>query len=162
MSYPAAGSDLNSLIVGIGQRVGLGIMSKQTAATLDPYIDNPEQEHDQIIAEGLEQALVASIQQQAAQGVLPPLVLSKIMTLVKNDKMEIAEALNKVTEEAMKEQAAEAQAETPDAAAADAAVAAMTGQQAPQAAIQGPNQSQQNLMSLLSNLRRPQSAMGGV
>lgn len=162
VSYPAAGTDLNSLIVGIGQRVGLGIMSKATAATLDPYIDNPEQEHDQIIAEGLEQALVASIQQQAAQGVLPPLVLSKIMTMVKNDKMEIAEALNKVTEDAMKEQQAQAEAQTPDAASADAAVSAMTGQQGPQAAIQGPNQSQQNLMSLLSNLRRPQSAMGGV
>ena len=33
VSYPASGTDINSLIVGIGQRVGLGIMSKKTAAT---------------------------------------------------------------------------------------------------------------------------------
>ena len=39
VSYPATGSDLNQLILGIGQRVGLGIMSKQTAASLDPYVD---------------------------------------------------------------------------------------------------------------------------
>ena len=158
VSYPASGSDVNSLIVGIGQRVGLGIMSKQTAATLDPYIDNPEQEHDAIIAEGLEQAIVAGLQQQAASGAIPPLVVAKVMKLVKDDRMEIAEALNKVTEDAMKEER-ESQAETPEQAAAPAAIAAMAG---PQAAIQAPNQSQQNLMSLLSTLRRPQSAMGGV
>ena len=157
VSYPASGTDVNSLIVGIGQRVGLGIMSKQTAATLDPYIDNPEQEHDQIIAEGLEQALVASIQQQAAAGEIPPLVLAKVMQLVKNDRMEIAEALNKVTEEAMKEQTPEP--ETPEQAMAPAALSAMAG---PQPTIQGPNPSQQNLMALLSTLRRPASAMGGV
>ena len=165
VSYPASGADLNSLIVGIGQRVGLGIMSKQTAATLDPYISNPELEHDRIIAEGLEQALVASIQQQATGGQIPPLVLSKIMTLVKNDKLELADALNKVTEEAMKEQKAqEAQtAETPDQLAAGATMQAMAGGGAEgQPSIQGPNQSQQNLMGLLSTLRRPQSAMGGV
>jgi hypothetical protein len=165
VSYPASGSDLNSLIVGIGQRIGLGIMSKQTAATLDPYIDNPEQEHDQIISEGLEQALVASIQQQASSGQIPPLVLSKIMYLVKNDKMEIADALNKVTEDAMKEQQkqpAEPGTEmSVDQAMAGPAMQAMTGEPG-QASIQGPNQSQQNLMGLLSTLRRPQSAMGGV
>ena len=136
-------------------------MSKQTAANLDPYVDNPEVEHDRIIAESLEQALVASIQQQASSGSLPPLVLSKIMQLVKDDKMEIAEALNKVTEDAMKEQKSQAEAETPDAMTADATVQAMTQGGAPPP-ISGPNQSQTNLMSLLSTMKRPQSAMGGV
>ena len=158
VSYPATGTDVNSLIIGLGQRVGLGIMSKRTAAILDPFIDNAESEHDQIIAEGLEQALVASIQQQAAQGAIPPLVLSKIMTLVKDDKMEIAEALNKVTEEAQKAQEAQ-QAEqapqTPEGMAAPAAMQAMTG--APQSPIPGqaamPGMA--SLGSLLSTLRTP-------
>jgi hypothetical protein len=163
VSYPATGTDLNGLIIGVGQRVGLGIMSKKTAATLDPYIDNPEQEHDQIIAEGLEQALVSGLQQQAASGQIPPLTLAKIMSLVANDKMELAEALNKVTEEAMQEQQAQAaqeqQAMTPEQAAAPQTVAAMAG---PQPAVAGPNESQQNLLSLLSTLRRPLTAQGGV
>lgn len=164
VSYPATGADLNNLIIGVGQRVGLGIMSKRTAATLDPYIDNPEQEHDQIIAEGLEQALVAGLQQQAASGQIPPLTLAKIMEMVRNDKMELAEALNKVTEEAMREQQQmeqeAAMAATPEQAAAPQTVAAMAGPQT--SAIQGPNQSQQNLLSLLSTLRRPMTAIGGV
>ena len=150
VAYPATGSDLNQLIIGIGQRVGLGIMSKQTAAGLDPYIDNPEVEKDQIIAEGLEQALVAGLQQQAASGQVPPLVVAKVMKLVRDDKMELAEAFNKVTEDAMKEQEAE-MPESPDQLTADATIAAMAG---PQAAIQEPSPSQQNLGNLLNTLRR--------
>lgn len=161
VSYPATGTDINSLIIGLGQRVGLGIMSKRTAAMLDPFIDNPEVEHDQIIAEGLEQALVASIQQQAASGALPPIVLSQIMTLVKSDKMEIADALNKVTEDAQKEQEAKAAAEQqgmagpmdPQAMAAPAAMQALTGAQA--SPIPGPSSGQSALSGLLSTLRRP-------
>jgi len=156
VSYPASGADLNSLIIGIGQRVGLGIMSKETASTLDPYIDNPEFEHDTIIAEGLEQAIMSGLQQQAASGAIAPLVVAKVMKLVRSDKMELAEALNKVTEEALKEQQAEAE-QTPNSVSADATVQAMAGPQAaggPQAAVQGPNPSQQNLGSLLSTLRR--------
>jgi hypothetical protein len=151
VSYPASGADLNSLIIGIGQRVGLGIMSKQTAATLDPYIDNPEVERDAIISEGLEQALMSGLQQQAAAGAIPPLVVAKIIKLVKDDKMELAEAMNKVTEEAMKEQEEKQPEPTTDSLTADATVQAMAG---PQAAVQGPNPSQENLGSLLSTLRR--------
>ena len=159
VSYPAAGADVNALIVGIGQRVGLGIMSKQTAATLDPYIDNPEVEHDRIIAEGLEQALVSGLQQQAASGQIPPLVLSKVMQLVRDDKMELADALNKVTEEAAKKTQ---QQQAPDEMTAEATIAAMTQPAGAPPPISGPNASQQNLMSLMSTLRRPQTAMGGV
>jgi hypothetical protein len=152
VSYPASGADLNSLIIGIGQRVGLGIMSKSTAATLDPYVDNPEVEHDSIIAEGLEQALMSGIQQQAASGAIPPLVVAKVMQLVKNDRMELAEALNKVTQEAMEEEkAATEQPESPSALTAGATLQAMAG---PQAAISGPNPNQQNLSALLGTLRR--------
>jgi hypothetical protein len=163
VSYPAVGSDVNSLIIGLGQRVGLGIMSKETAATLDPFIDNPEQEKDKIIAESLEQALVAGLQQQAATGQLPPLVLAKIMKLVASDKMELAEALNKVMEDAMREQEQEqAMAEqeiTADEATADAAISALAGPQA-MPSVAAPPEGQVNLMNLLTSLRRPQMTRG--
>ena len=164
VSYPASGTDINSLIIGIGQRVGLGIMSKKTAATLDPYIDNPEMEHDAIIAEGLEQALMSGLQQQASSGAIPPLTLSKIMQLVSNDKMELAEALNKVTEDALKEQKAQEESQqaeagaaggmTPDMAAAGATVGAMAGVQ-PQSPIPGVGPGMASLGDLLGSLRRP-------
>jgi hypothetical protein len=157
VSYPATGSDMNSLIIGLGQRVGLGTMSKYTAAVMDPYIENPEAEHDQIIAEGLEQALMAGIQQQASTGAIPPLVLSKVMTLVRNDKLELAEALTKVTEDAAAAEAeAAAGAEQGMAMSADQAMAP-----AAQASLAGPpsvapvSESQQNLSTLLATLRRP-------
>ena len=163
VSYPAAGTDVNSLIIGIGQRVGLGIMSKQTAASLDPYIDNPEMEHDTIIAEGLEQALMAGIQQQAQSGAIPPLVLAKIMTLVGQDKMELAQAMNKITEEALAEEKAKQDAQmqdpaaqdpmSPDAAMAGAAAQAMTG--APASPIPGAGQGMKDLSAMLGDLRRP-------
>jgi hypothetical protein len=160
VSYPASGADINSLIIGIGQRVGLGIMSKQTAATLDPYIDNPEIEHDSIIAEGLEQALMSGLQQQAASGAIPPLTLSKIMRLVKDDKMELAEALNKVTEDAIKEQEKQQQEQmnqpqmTPEMAAAGGTVNAMAGPQSP---IPGTDAmpGMSSLGDMLGALRRP-------
>lgn len=155
VSYPASGADINSLIIGIGQRVGLGIMSKRTAATLDPYIDNPEQEHDEIVAEGLEQALLAGMQQQAAQGAIPPLVLAKVMTMVRDDKMELAKAFNKVTEDAMKAQQEEQQgAMGPEQAMAPAAMQAMAGPAAAMPAVQGPSPSQANLGQLLNTLRK--------
>jgi len=171
VSYPAAGTDLNSLMIGLGQRVGLGTMSKETAASLDPFIDNPEQEHDRIIAEGLEQALVSGIQQQAASGSIPPIVLAKIMRLVSNDRMELAEALDKVTAEAAKEQEAKQQQAqgmgeeqmTPESMAAGPTLQALAG--APGEAsspIPGPNAGQQDLLSLLSTLKRPTAGVGGV
>jgi hypothetical protein len=184
VSYPAAGTDVNSLMIGLGQRIGLGIMSKETAAGLDPFIDNPEVEHDRIIAEGLEQALVASIQQQAAGGQIPPLVLAKVMSLVKADRMEIAEALQKVTDDAAEEQRKaeeEAMAQqgamggmggmggmSPEAAMAGATMGSMMG---PEAAAQvgspipGAGQGMEDLGSLLGSLRRPAmtiSPMQGV
>lgn len=156
VSYPASGTDVNSLVIGIGQRVGLGTMSKMTAATLDPYIDNPEAEHDAIISEGLEQAVMSGIQQQAASGQIPPLTVAKIMSLVKNDKMELAEALNKVTEDAMKAQQ-EAQATapaTPDQASAASAVQAMAGPQSPIPGT-GAMPGMTSLGDLMGALRRP-------
>lgn len=76
--------------------------------------------------------------------------------------MELAEALNKVTQDAMDEQAKNQpapspdQPTSPDQAMAGSAVQAMAG--GGQAAVAGPNPSQQNLSSLLTTLRRPQKA----
>lgn len=165
VSYPATGADVNQLIVGLGQRIGLGIMSKETAASLDPFIDSPENEKDRIVGEGLEQALMAGLQQQAASGQIPPMTVAKIIKLVESDKMELAEAINKATEDAMKEQkAAQEMAmeeQSAEAAAAPATMRAMAGPEA-MPATSGPNQDQQNMMSMLSTMRRPQTSTGGV
>jgi hypothetical protein len=158
VAYPAVGTDLNSLMIGLGQRVGMGIMSKETAQTLDPFISAPELEHDRIITEGLEQALMSGLQQQAASGAIPPLLLSKIMSLVGGDKMELPEALDKVMTDA-KAEADAAAAQQPGGSASEQALAGS----APQALaspggmspIPGANQGQQDLAGLMAKLRQP-------
>jgi len=83
-------------------------------------------------------------------------VLAKVMTMVRDDKMELAEAFNKVTEDAMKaQQEAEAAAPpTPEQAMAPAAMQAMAGPAAAMPAVQGPSPSQANLGQLLNTLRK--------
>ena len=153
VAYPVVGTDMNSLMVGLGQRVGMGIMSKKTAAYLDPFIAEVELEHDRIIAEGLEQALVSGIQQQAASGQIPPMVLAKVMNLVANDKMELAEAMAKVTEDAQKAaQDQQAQAGPPQGAEQQMAQGAGALSGSP---IPGASAGQQDLGSLLATLRTP-------
>jgi hypothetical protein len=95
---------------------------------------------------------------------MPPLTLAKVMRLVKDDKMELAEALNKVTEDALKEQEAKQQeasamatgeeAMTPDMAMAGQTVNAMAGPQSP---IPGTDAmpGMASLGDMLGALRRP-------
>jgi len=114
VSYSHSVADANSLVVGLGQRIGIGIMSKQTAQEIDPFIADPELEKDRVISEGLEQALLQSIQTQASQGAIPPADVAAIAALVASDKMDLAEAVTKIHEEAQKRQATPAPAGAPE------------------------------------------------
>ena len=105
VSYSHPGADINNLVIGGGQRVGMGTMSKRSFMAIDPLVEDPEFEHDTVIAEQLEQALLSSVQQQASEGVIPAGDLARIMELVKNDQMELAEAVEKVQREAQERQA---------------------------------------------------------
>jgi len=114
VSYSHSGADANSLVVGLGQRIGIGIMSKQTAQEIDPFIADPELEKDRVISEGLEQALLQSIQTQASQGAIPPADVAAIASLVASDKMDLAEAVTKIHENAQKRQATPAPSGAPE------------------------------------------------
>ena len=156
VSNPAAGTDSNSLVLGMSQRVGVGTMSRATMMMNDPMIDDPEVEHDLIIAEGLEQALVQSFQQQASSGQIPPLTVAKVLNLVKMDKMEIGQAMQKVADEAAAEAAKQQEGQqgppTADAAGAAPTVQALAG------GVQPPEQTMpgvQNLGQMLAATRRP-------
>tara|TARA_E500000331_G_scaffold88917_1_gene84785 strand:+ start:1044 stop:2807 length:1764 start_codon:yes stop_codon:yes gene_type:complete len=115
VSYSHPGADINNLVIGGGQRVGMGTMSKQSFMALDPLVDDPEFEHDTVIAEQLEQALLTSVQQQAAAGAIPPADLARIMELVKNNDMELAGAIEKVQKEAQERQATLVEEMAPEA-----------------------------------------------
>ncbi len=115
VSYSQAGADINNLVIGGGQRVGMGTMSKRSFMSIDPLIDDPEFEHDTVIAEQLEAALLSAVQNQAAEGILPPGDLARIMDLVAHDKKELAEAVEQVQREAQERQAEQVPAMSPEA-----------------------------------------------
>ena len=115
VSYSHPGADINNLVIGGGQRVGMGTMSKKSFMSIDPLVDDPEFEHDTVIGEQLEQALLVSVQQQASQGAIPPADLARIMDLVMHDKMELAGAVEKVQREAQERQAELVDAMAPEA-----------------------------------------------
>ena len=93
----------------------MGTMSKKSFMAIDPLVDDPEFEHDAVVTEQLEQALLSSVQQQAAQGAIPPADLARIMELVGNDQMELAQAVEKVQKEAQERQATEVDPTSPEA-----------------------------------------------
>lgn len=114
VNYSYAGADANALVVGLGQRIGIGTMSKRTAQEVDPLIADPEREHDRVIQEQLEQALLLSVQQQAQAGTIPPADLAKIMNIVLTDKLPLAEAIEKVNKMAQERQATAAPMGSPE------------------------------------------------
>ena len=116
VAYSAAGSDVNSLIVGLGQRLGTGLMSKESARESDPLIVDPELEKDRIVAEGIEAALLQSIQSQAADpnGPYQPDDLAYIAMQVQSNKMSLAEAIQAAQKRAQARQAAQAPQGSPE------------------------------------------------
>jgi len=109
VAYSAAGSDVNNLIIGLGQRVGTGLMSKESAREADPLISDPDMEHDRIVSEGVEAALLSSIQQQAAnpQGPYQPADLALLVKKVLADNKSLYDAVTEVDEAARERQAQE-------------------------------------------------------
>ena len=116
VSYSAAGSDVNNLIIGLGQRMGTGMMSKESAREADPLIDDPEMEHDRITSEGVEAALLASIQQQASQpdGPYQPADLASLVRKVMVENKSLFDAVAEVDKEARERQATEAEQMAPE------------------------------------------------
>lgn len=82
---------------------------------IDPLVEDVEKERDTVIAEQLEQSLLAGLQQQAAQGALPPGDLARIMELVKNDQADLADAVSRVQREAQERQAEQVAPTAPEA-----------------------------------------------
>lgn len=127
VTYAMAGSDANGLIVGIGQRIGIGMLSKRTGMELDPYCSDPELEHDRVTAEAIEAAVMAGLQAQAQQGAIPISDLSRIAQLVVSNKVNVFDAIAQVQQEAQARQASSGQPGTPEAPVAAGSPEAQPG-----------------------------------
>lgn len=169
VKYSMPGSDVNGMVIAIGQRVGTGIMSKQTAREMDPAIEDPVRERDQVELEGIRQALLTGLEQQAASGQLDPASIARIAKIKAERHVPLEIAVNEVHEEMQKQQAMAAQAQqqgTPFAPPGQEAVnpeqpnmvdqmPGMAPAAAPGAPIAPPEQGQVDLASMLRSLRQP-------
>lgn len=159
VSYAQAGTDLNGLMILTGQAVGMGAMSKKTAAHILPIIEDPEFEHDQTIKESLEAALLNSWQRKVDASEVAPVDAAWLMDQVVTNKLEFAQAVMKLEERVQQRQrdaaAQQADPAMPNPMAGLATGTPAEGQVAPPS-IGGPNESQDNLASLLGRLRMPQ------
>jgi len=108
VTYPSSGTDVNGLIVGLGQRLGTGLMSKESARESDPLITDPELEKDRIAAESMEAALLSSIQAQAADpnGPYQPDDLAYLSMLTIEKNKPLYEAVQLTQKRAQERQAA--------------------------------------------------------
>ncbi len=164
VTYPMAGSDANGLTIMVGQMVGMGTMSKRTAAELSPLVEDVELEFDRMQKEAMEAALLASVQQKLNAGEIAPVDGAWLMQQVLTDKMELAEAIIALDRRVQERQANSAPVGDPAGpvlpgspeAQAGLATGTVAEAQAAQPAIGEPPEAQQNLGQLLASLRRPQ------
>lgn len=157
--FSFAGTDANELVIAAGQRIGMETMSHHRFMEIDPYIDDPELEKQRIIAEGLDRALLQSVQQGVASGMIPPADAARISQLVLEKKKTLYDAIQTVQREAQERQATAGEPGTPAGPVEPGAPEAQPGLAAPGAGaeagtIPGPNQGQMNLQNLITNLRR--------
>ena len=117
VNYPSSGADVNGLIVGLGQRLGTGLMSKESAREADPLISDPELEKDRITAESVEAALLSSIQAQAADpnGPYQPDDLAYLTKLTVEENVPLHEAVRRTNERAQQRQATPVEPGAPEA-----------------------------------------------
>jgi hypothetical protein len=116
VSYSASGADINNLVISLGQRLGTGLMSKESAREADPMISDPELERDRIVAEAIESALLQSVQAQAADpnGPYQPDDLAFIAEQVASNKMSLPQAIQAAQKRAQERQATPAPTGAPE------------------------------------------------
>ncbi|HUR52882.1 MAG TPA: hypothetical protein VMZ71_02040, partial [Gemmataceae bacterium] len=152
--YSHPGADANGLVIGGGQRVGLGSMSIRSFQEIDPLIDNPEQEHDRVIKEKIEEGIVAEFLQPGSFALA---FKAEVMELVATDKLELAEAILAVEKKAKELQAANVDPVDPGDPAAQPGIQTGVGTEA--ASVPPADSSLEGLLSQLGGQTRLAGAL---
>lgn len=152
--YPFPGGDVDNLNIATGQAMGAGIMSKKRAAQLNPLVENPEEEFDQIIAERLEDAFLQQIQSMATTpgAGMEPVDMAQLIRMVREDKADLLDAFDQVQKAAQQRQATPA--ESPEQMQPGVSPPGMGVEQPPGLFNASPDA--QGLSRLLYGLRAPQ------
>lgn len=166
VSYAYPGSDLNELVVGMGQRKGMETISTYRIMELDPMVQDPDLERDRITGEGLERAFMQGLQTQVAQGAIPPDDAAYIVELVVAKRVPLFDAVQRAQKRAQQRQASAPSAgpaEQPAAlppGAPEAQPGLAAGPEGAGAAIAPPAEGMTNLSDLMGALRRTSTPVG--
>lgn len=90
---PMSGLDEINQGVMVLQQLGGGIISKRDAMELSPFTEDPQRTEKRQLQEAMQQALVAGLLQQAAQGTISPFHLAMISQAVESDEVTLSEAI---------------------------------------------------------------------
>lgn len=167
VTYPMPGTDINGLILSIGQRLGLGIMSVMTAMVLDPTIEDAEEEYARVQVDQIRKAMLSGLEQRLAAGTMDPVAGARLITTMLSERIPIENALvelDKVLQQEQADQANQQQQALPPGQAPEAQPEAQPGVEANQG--NGPvapaPTATPSLEDLLSNLHVPQNLQGNA
>jgi hypothetical protein len=110
VKFSMPGVDAAGIPIELGQRLGTGELSMQTAREIDPIIEDPIRERDQVEIEGLNKALLAGLEQRLQmppeQGGMDPHEIALIAQIKAKSHKELYECVIDANEEMQKRNAA--------------------------------------------------------
>lgn len=157
VKYSYAGSDLSQMTIVVGQAMGTGLMSQETAREILPIIDDPALEKARLTQEKLEEAVLSGVLQRAAAGEISPADTAWLEQQVVTKGLTVSEAMIALDKRVSERQATPAAPMTPEAMGGLA-----TGTPAEAQAVQptiGPTENTAGLAELLTKLRSPQRTL---
>jgi hypothetical protein len=161
--YGMTGTDANSFVIAMGQRLQMETISPETFMEMDPVVEDVHEEMGRIWISGARRAMMSSVENQASQGTIDPTFIARFAQALQDGKTQPEDALTTVHKEMQKEQAAQ-QASQPQAAPGGAPqpgqMPGMTGAPGVQGGVPMPPPGQGALSQILGNLRKP-AAQGG-
>lgn len=161
VKYGITGTDANSFVIAMGQRLQMETISQQTFMEMDPVVEDVAAEMARINIGSARRAMMSGVETQAAQGAIDPTFIARFAVALQDGKTNPEDALIIVHKEMQKEQAAaQAAAPPPGQSAPPTAQPGMSGAPGVQGGVPMPPQGQGALAQILSNLRQPAAQSG--
>jgi len=154
VKYGMTGTDANSFVIAMGQRLQMETISPETFMEMDPVVEDVQEEMGRIWISGARRAMMSSVENQASQGTIDPTFIARFAQALQDGKTQPEDALTTVHQEMQKEQAAQ-QASQPQQAPQPGQMPGMTGAPGVQGGVPMPPPGQGALSQILGNLRKP-------
>lgn len=104
VSYAVPGADVIQTTQVLGSLLGAKVISTDSFQSKHPWIDDSDQEQDNIVKEDIHKAMLAGVQEQIASGQMPMSIVAKLYDKIA-EGMALSEAMTEIDEEIRAEQA---------------------------------------------------------